>query len=422
MASIELRGQSYRIVYRYGGRKVQHPLKTDNESDARAALARLEENLRLLGRGRLQLPPDADLTTFILSDGRVSSKALPELPKVVTLGELAERYEEVHSNGAIEASSLETVQMHLRHFKKTLGVSTPLGQLQQEHLQQHLTKRAKQRGIRKRRVSAVTLRKEMATLRAAWTWAHRAGIISKPFPGAGLVYPKTEEKPPFQTWEQIERQIKVGGPDKAAQLDLWDCLFLTLPEIAQVLAYVKENAAYSFLHPMFAFAAYTGARRSEMMRLMIADLDLASRTAVLHEKKRAKGRRTSRHVPLCDCLAKTLQSWLTAHPGGPFLFRLPTDVVRSKKSREEGAGLTRNEANDHFKRTLCGSKWAKLRGWHVFRHSFASNCAAKGVDQRLIDGWLGHTTEEMRRRYRHLFPSHQQAAIQQVFGGEGKST
>jgi hypothetical protein len=25
------------------------------------------------------------------------------------------------------------------------------------------------------------------------------------------------------------------------------------------------------------------------------------------------------------------------------------------------------------------------RGWHCFRHSFVSNCSARGVDQRLID-------------------------------------
>jgi hypothetical protein len=45
-----------------------------------------------------------------------------------------------------------------------------------------------------------------------------------------------------------------------------------------------------------------------------------------------------------------------------------------------------------------------------------SNCAAAGVDQRLLDSWVGHTTEEMRRRYRHLIPSIEQQAIKQVFG------
>ena len=59
----------------------------------------------------------------------------------------------------------------------------------------------------------------------------------------------------------------------------------------------------------------------------------------------------------------------------------------------------------------------KIRGWHVFRHSFISNCAAKGIDQRMIDRWSGHQTDEMRKRYTHLFPDSQRQAIQLVFGG-----
>jgi integrase len=95
-------------------------------------------------------------------------------------------------------------------------------------------------------------------------------------------------------------------------------------------------------------------------------------------------------------------------------------VPRSKTKRAEHVPITRDEAGDHFKRTLVGSKWEKLRGWHVFRHSFVSNCAAKNIDQRVIDEWTGHQTEDMRRRYRHLFPHQQQTAIRLVFG-EGSS-
>jgi site-specific recombinase XerD len=59
-----------------------------------------------------------------------------------------------------------------------------------------------------------------------------------------------------------------------------------------------------------------------------------------------------------------------------------------------------------------------LRGWHVLRHSFCSNCAARGIDQRLINAWAGHQTEEVVRRYQHLIPDQQRAAIRSVFGGQ----
>ncbi len=78
--------------------------------------------------------------------------------------------------------------------------------------------------------------------------------------------------------------------------------------------------------------------------------------------------------------------------------------------------ITVDDAGWHFVLTVRGSRWAVLRGWHVLRHSFASNLAAKGVDQRFIDEFLGHQTEAQRRRYRHLFPHQQRQVLCQVFG------
>jgi hypothetical protein len=40
----------------------------------------------------------------------------------------------------------------------------------------------------------------------------------------------------------------------------------------------------------------------------------------------------------------------------------------------------------------------------------------KGVDQRIVDRWMGHATEAMRHRYSHLFPDQQLAAMRSVFG------
>ncbi len=38
-------------------------------------------------------------------------------------------------------------------------------------------------------------------------------------------------------------------------------------------------------------------------------------------------------------------------------------------------------------------------------------------DQRIIDEFVGHQTDEQRRRYRHLIPDIKQKAITGVFGG-----
>ena len=148
-------------------------------------------------------------------------------------------------------------------------------------------------------------------------------------------------------------------------------------------------------------------------------------------------------MPLSAFLAGVLKEWLASHPGGPYLFCNAAVVERSRKrSRTTGhkdmktrattstgrlanvkerdlsdfGPITADEAHDHLRRSLRGSRWAVIKGWHIARHSFASNCAAKGIDQRLIDRWLGHTTDEMRRRYQHLIPNQEQQAIGAVFG------
>ena len=220
----------------------------------------------------------------------------------------------------------------------------------------------------------------------------------------------------FQTWEEIERKIARGGLSEAEQAELWECVFLTLPEIDELLAFVKQFGRWPFVYPMFVFAAHTGARRSEMVRSEIDDFDFESGTVLIREKKRVRGKLSTRRVPLSPLLVETMRHWFDNHPGGRYTFCLNCRLPRGKKTREIGTPITRDEAHDHFKRTLAGSRWEKLRGWHVFRHSFCSNCAAKGIDQRIINAWVGHQTEEMVRRYRHLIPNQQQEAIRAVFG------
>jgi hypothetical protein len=44
--------------------------------------------------------------------------------------------------------------------------------------------------------------------------------------------------------------------------------------------------------------------------------------------------------------------------------------------------------------------------------------ASAGVDQRIINEILGHHTEEMERRYRHLLPRKQEHALNGLFRSE----
>lgn len=247
-----------------------------------------------------------------------------------------------------------------------------------------------------------TVKKELATFRAIWNWAAERGHLSAPAPVKGVRLAKPDEKPPFMTWAEIEAAIVRGSKPE----ELWPCLFLDVAQVEGLLGHVRDAARWPFIYPMFAFAAYTGARRSEILRSKIDDFDFRNGVVHVREKKRSRSKAvTYRLVDLTPAFEAIMGDWFARHPGGAYAI---CDAA--------GNALSVDEAVHHFRLTLDGSVWASVRGFHVFRHSFASNCAAAGVDQRVIDAFLGHQTEEMRRRYRHMFPGQRRKALQAVFG------
>jgi len=400
----------------YQGRKLGFSLGTCIQKTAEQLKKGIETLLWELEQGYRKLPQETDLIAFLRGGGKVTQEPPPIKPEDrLTLGKLRDKYVGVLSIGTMEQNSLYTVKIHFKHLVTTLGETFSVESLSLDDLQQHVERRHRKK-YRGKPLSPATLRKEIATFRACWNWAVDGGLLNRKFPNKNLKFPKDDEKPPFQTWEQIDRQIARGGLTDSEIHDLWDCLFLDRKIVADFLVFVKENATQPFLYPMVVFAAHTGARRSELLRVKVSDVDFDGEFVTLHEMKRSTAKRTTRRVPLSPFLIGVLKEWLEQHPGGSFLFCQQTHVEKSKKKRMTPTQITRDEAHDHFQRTIGESKWNVLRGWHILRHSFISNCAAAGCDQRLIDEWVSHQTEEQRRRYRHLFPEQQSKAIRSVFG------
>lgn len=399
----------YRIRFRYAGVEYKRSLKTQNEKAAEGVRARVEETLRLLDLGRLDIPEGTDPGLFILSDGKRTSK--PEVRKVYSVRSLFEFYQDSLPPGAKEATTLLSEGIHVRHLLKHLPASRPAQSLTVADLQRYadLRSRDKWRG---KTIGPDTIRKELATFRLIWNWAVERGHLSGAAPIKGVRLAKPNEKPPFMTWEDIEAIVRRGGLTDDEIKSLWASLFLSVTEVNELLDHVERSARLPFIYPMFVFTAHTGARRSEVLRSRIDDFDFRNGVVHIREKKKSRTKSiTYRHVDLTPRLEMAMQRWFAEHPGGS----LAISRREVKEGTPRGVPLTTNEAVHYFRDALDGSKWEKVRGFHVFRHSFASNFAAAGVDQRVVDAFLGHQTEEMRRRYRHLFPEHRRKAIASVF-------
>ena len=404
MASLRKRLSGvYYLEFRYRGSHYHRSLQTDSPAEARQFKAVVERTLTLLKEGVLHLPDQVttnDLWQFLRSGGRRSQ--LPQVLISPPLGDICDEYLASFNHGTKEDSTLDTEQKHLNHFQRIFGRGTPIASLGGAELDRYIKTRQQDKSIRGRNVSPVTINKELQTFRQLWEFASKQGVTTGDNPVTRVRKPRHSQKPPFMSWDQIEARIQRGGLTETEIAELWDCLFLCEIEISQFLRHLEtagqQVPRFPFIHAALALCAYTGARRSEMFRCQIDDLD---DKVLIREKKRSRDRRiTFRDVLMHPSLKSVIDKWLRIHPGGQFLFcKNMSQPLDDKTSREAFAAVTKK------------NRWSMLRSYHVLRHSFASNLARHGVDQYKIDQFMGHQTDEMRQRYRHLFPEDGEAAI-----------
>lgn len=412
MATIEERRGGWRLVFWYQSQRFQGAIKAKDRRAAENTKARVEQNLQLLLEGRIEYNAEKDdLFTLMISDGKLNQR--PEATKRITLGEFFEQYQ-VNRPPGKEGNTTYTEDIHVAHILRLLGTKIPLAEVP-EKIQEYVTLRSQEKNRSGDPISQTTVKKELGSLTAIWNkWALQQKIVSFPLTLRNISYSKKKEKPPFQTWEQIERRIARGNLSQEQQDELWNCLYLSVPEVEEFLAWVKANGCliretrrvFPWVYPMLALCAYTGARRSEMLRSRLEDIDFESNVITIREKKKDTSKEeTFRHVPMPSQLRAALQEWLAIHPGGAMTF--------CKKPDEP---FTAQMTQHYFEWAGAGGKWKVVRGWHVLRHSLVSNLAQHGVSERVIMEIVGHLNRETTRRYLHLRPATLDSAMELLFG------
>jgi len=173
--------------------------------------------------------------------------------------------------------------------------------------------------------------------------------------------------------------------------------FLSDEERVRLLAACRASSN-DCLFTIVVFALSTGARKSEILGLALADVNLQRSTAVFRDTKNGDTRATPlpRHLrgllvekmskvnALYDSLPHEAPTrWLFPRADG----LQPIDIRTAWERAREEAGLV------DFR-------------FHDLRHSTASYLAMKGASLMEIAEVLGHRTLQMVRRYAHLSESH----------------
>ena len=162
-----------------------------------------------------------------------------------------------------------------------------------------------------------------------------------------------------------------------------------------------------FLYPVVVLAISTGARKSEILNLTWADIDLKRKVAILHHTKNNERRALPLAGVALECV-KGLAEFrridtrlLFPDESGrkPILIRAPWQKALKKAGIED------------FK-------------FHDLRHSAASYLAMSGASLAEIAEVLGHKTLQMVKRYSHLSEQHTASVVNRMnkkIFGEGNA-
>jgi site-specific recombinase XerD len=135
----------------------------------------------------------------------------------------------------------------------------------------------------------------------------------------------------------------------------------------------------------------------EGARLGVADVDSARRLLHIH----GKGGQ-DRYVPLPEALLELLRQHWRTHRSPQWLFPAPTRQGLAHSLAHDGGPLTRSSLQSALRRAVKQSGVRKRAHVHTLRHSYATHLLEAGVNLRLIQAYLGHSSPRTTAVYTHL--------------------
>ena len=197
MASLQRRGQAYACIFCWHGRRRWFMIGRVIDQEVRAKTSTLLYMLIFIKQRLIELPPGVDIVEFVQHDGKPPARQSehPTPSGTLTLVGLRGRCLLTH-RGSLEDRTVAGLELHFKHLCRVLGEGFPVREWKLADLQGYVDRRARAKGTGGKKPSPATIRKEIVSLRMAWNWGIRMGLVTGRFPHDGLRYPKADEKPP----------------------------------------------------------------------------------------------------------------------------------------------------------------------------------------------------------------------------------
>jgi site-specific recombinase XerD len=184
---------------------------------------------------------------------------------------------------------------------------------------------------------------------------------------------------------------------------------LTVDEVRRLLDAVRTHHNRTFLWTIYSL----GLRLQEGLALEVGDIDSARMVVHVHRGKGAK----DRYVPLPARTLTLLREYWATHRHPRLLFpatgrnhlQAPTATRPMGKASVQGA----------LRRVVLQLGFRKSIHVHTLRHSYATHLLEAGVNLRLIQQYLGHSSLQTTMVYLHLTSTGQEqarATIERLMG------
>ena len=168
---------------------------------------------------------------------------------------------------------------------------------------------------------------------------------------------------------------------------------LSRDEVRRILTGVRIPVYRACLTTIYA----CGLRLLEGAHLQVPDVDSGRMMLHIH----GKGKK-DRYVPLPEPTLQMLRSYWRTHRSPLWLFPAPTRHGLKHSLAHDGGPVTRSSLQSAFRRALHRSGISKRAHVHTLRHSYATHLLEAGVNLRIIQDNLGHSSARTTQVYTHL--------------------
>ncbi len=402
-----------------------------NKPRAKALL--VDVNSRINRLKRKEVPEAAKWTKEQLTEWlKYGVVTIQEKKKTVKLRAAIKRYLDHAADSGKTFNTINGYRTELSKIEDEFG-DVKVESIGVEELQNWVNKQSKQRITSGKNVgdltSRQTIQKRLDRLKSLFLQMYAFKDLSDlPTPMfAAVTIPNvdsmwdelSQDGDDWATMEQRQQQLeKLGLPSDAKRA--WKDVFFSEQEAADLVEFLEQKLAGSKnwndqrLLAAIICSAYTGARRSELVRVKRADIDLEAETIKFRLLKgRGKKSFVSHTMPLHSQLRDFLAD---------FLNRLPESqvcVFTENDSHLQNDGILFDDRNTRTKANklgqmltgaLKGTRFELVSGFHIHRHTLNTMLANAGNDTKLVMSIIGHKTERISLRYQHLDQNSQMAA------------